>query len=64
MQQLHEEKIVCPYCSETIVALIDPEELGQEYIEDCQVCCRPITFFVTASGDGSLSVRVQGENEV
>lgn len=64
MQPLQEEKIFCPYCSEKMVVLIDPEDSGQEYIEDCQVCCRPITFFVTSSASGALCVRVQAENEV
>lgn len=33
----------CPYCSEKISMLLDLSGDGvQVYIEDCEVCCRPI----------------------
>jgi hypothetical protein len=35
---------VCPYCGETISILVDLSEDGPvEYVEDCEVCCHPIT---------------------
>lgn len=64
MKSLHEETIACPYCGESIVVLVDPEDVGQEYIEDCQVCCRPISFVIGSDFDGELSVYVQSENDV
>ena len=39
---LQESSIYCPYCGESIEVLLNPEDVGSEYIEDCQVCCRPI----------------------
>ena len=63
MEQLHEEKIRCPYCNQSIVVLIDPQDMGQQYIEDCQVCCKPINFSVSTGFDGDLLVYVSGENE-
>ena len=42
-----EADIGCPYCGEQLTVLIDPSEPDQEYIEDCQVCCRPIVLRVT-----------------
>lgn len=36
----------CPYCWEEISVLLDPSVLEQTYIEDCEVCCRPIEFHV------------------
>jgi transcription elongation factor Elf1 len=44
-----EKKFKCPYCFEKISMLLDLSENGtQTYIEDCEVCCRPIqiTFSV------------------
>ena len=38
---LQESYIDCPYCWESISVLLNPEDLGEQYIEDCQVCCRP-----------------------
>jgi len=42
---LNEETFfVCPYCNETISILVDLSENGPvEYVEDCEVCCHPIT---------------------
>lgn len=63
MESLHEEKIRCPYCNESIVVLIDPQDMDQQYIEDCQVCCRPINFAVSMDFVGDVSVNVSEENE-
>ncbi len=37
-----EHFFTCPYCWETISMVFDPSEEESEYIEDCEVCCRPI----------------------
>jgi len=58
-----ERDISCPYCGETISVLLDDSIPEQEYIEDCQVCCRPINFSVIVSFDGDVIVSVTDENE-
>ena len=63
MESLTQETVYCPYCGESIEVLIDQEEVGQRYIEDCQVCCKPITFAVFEDSVGSLLVSVFDENE-
>jgi hypothetical protein len=63
MNYLAQQDVSCPYCGESIEVLIDQEEEGQRYIEDCQVCCKPITFNVSMSMEGQLSVSVYDENE-
>jgi hypothetical protein len=63
MENLIERTINCPYCGESIDVLIDFDDMGQEYIEDCQVCCRPITFAVSSSINGDLSLSVHSEDE-
>ncbi len=63
MEFLTEETVNCPYCGEAIEVLIDPQEAGQQYIEDCQVCCKPIIFNVAVDSVGNLSVAVRDENE-
>lgn len=57
--QLRESNIACPYCGETITILVDESAGAQQYIEDCQVCCRPIEVSV----DSNLTVNVRSENE-
>ena len=63
MEQLEEKTISCPYCGESIGVLIDAQDSGQEYIEDCQVCCRPIIFNVLSDFEGGLSLMVRAEDE-
>ena len=44
-----EKKFKCPYCFERISMLLDLSESGQQdYIEDCEVCCRPIRVIYEA----------------
>lgn len=55
--------IHCPYCGEPIEILIDASIPDQQYIEDCQVCCRPITLTVSVDRDEVVQVRASGEND-
>lgn len=52
----------CPYCGEPIELLIDDSVEHQDYIEDCQVCCRPIRVAV-AIVDGEPQLTTSAENE-
>lgn len=63
MNGLAEERVSCPYCGENIEVLIDCSVEQQDYIEDCQVCCRPISFQVRVAPDGAPVVLVSHENE-
>jgi hypothetical protein len=56
-------EIQCPYCGESIEILIDDSAGEQRYIEDCQVCCRPINIAVSVDEDGTLRVDAAGEDE-
>lgn len=52
MEQLIEKQFDCPYCGEPITMLIDLSVHSQSYIEDCEVCCRPIEIrYTVRSGD-------------
>jgi len=63
MNTLSEEDISCPYCGEMITILITPEDADQKYIEDCQVCCKPIVFLVQMNEGGHVNVTAYDENE-
>lgn len=54
---------VCPCCGEAIQLLIDTSIPQQEYIEDCQVCCRPLQIIASVDSQGVPSVVVLNENE-
>ena len=58
------QRISCPYCGEQFEILIDVSETDQSYIEDCYVCCRPISLIIEVSELGEvLSVLARHENE-
>lgn len=63
MHELLEKTVACPYCGELLEVLLDPSVPHQDYIEDCQVCCRPIVFDVSVDEVGGVSVLVRSENE-
>ena len=41
-EKIMEHFFDCPYCWERISMVLDPSEEESDYIEDCEVCCRPI----------------------
>lgn len=63
MYELSEMRIQCPYCGEPITILVDRSEPYQEYIEDCQVCCRPISFKINCEGSSEPQVLAMTEND-
>ncbi|HDP88637.1 MAG TPA: CPXCG motif-containing cysteine-rich protein [Thioalkalivibrio sp.] len=52
---LQEVRIDCPYCGEAIDTVLDLSAGGQEYIEDCAVCCRPMRIRYALDHDGRLA---------
>ena len=64
MESLTQEHVACPYCGESIEVLIDPQEVGQQYIEDCQVCCQPISFVIQVDDKQDIVVDVMTQNDV
>jgi Cysteine-rich CPXCG len=56
--------VLCPYCGERFETALDCSAGDQEYIEDCQVCCRPIVFAIATDFDGGLlSLEVRREDD-
>jgi transcription elongation factor Elf1 len=45
----------CPYCGEEISMVLDLSAGGQSYIEDCEVCCRPIEIRYAVEEDELVS---------
>ncbi|HEY4579813.1 MAG TPA: CPXCG motif-containing cysteine-rich protein [Candidatus Acidoferrales bacterium] len=41
----------CPYCGEEISMVLDLSVSRQTYVEDCEVCCRPIEIIYTVEDD-------------
>jgi transposase-like protein len=53
----------CPYCGEINEIALDPGSgSAQEYVEDCQVCCRPWLVRVRYGRDGTADVSLAVED--
>ena len=55
----------CPYCGESIDLAIDTSLASQQYVEDCQVCCRPmlVTVSIDDQSEQAVNVVVRAEND-
>jgi hypothetical protein len=44
----------CPYCGERLQTRVDLTAEEPAYVEDCEVCCRPIEFEIERDPAGGL----------
>lgn len=47
--------VQCPYCGEPFETVLDLSAGSASYIEDCQICCRPIEIGIDVAADGGLT---------
>ncbi|MBT3922690.1 MAG: CPXCG motif-containing cysteine-rich protein [Nitrospina sp.] len=53
----YEQFFDCPHCGQSISVLLDLSVPVQEYIEDCEVCCRPIEIKYQVGEDGEIEFK-------
>ena len=63
MPEVFEVALGCPYCGESISVLVGDSLPEQSYVEDCEVCCRPIVLGIRVEIDGEVVVSAKSENE-
>jgi len=63
INQVISTRVQCPYCWEYFSLLIDGSVNHQEYVEDCEVCCRPIDFIVEFDDFDRCSVQARMQHE-
>lgn len=57
-----EATYICDSCGEEIVVPVDLSAgTRQDYVEDCPVCCHPMTLHVEIDDHGGA--RIEGEHE-
>lgn len=62
--RIEEHAVDCPCCGARFTALVDTTEAGSEYIQDCEVCCRPLRFVLADEPvSGTLALTVAAEDE-
>ncbi len=53
-------RVTCPYCAEQFELTLDPAGGGeQEYVEDCEICCRACRVHVIWDEDGAADVGLE-----
>ena len=58
-----EQRVHCPYCGEALVILLDENDAGTDYVEDCQVCCQPMVVVLWTDEDGTPVASLRREDE-
>ena len=59
-----DQTVACPYCGEEVAMVINSTIASQDFVEDCQVCCRPIQFQVSVDQEGEIfDFRAKREEE-
>ena len=46
--------VACPYCGERLETRVDVTADEPAYVEDCEVCCRPIELQIERDEGGAL----------
>lgn len=53
-------QVTCPHCGEEFELALDPAGGGeQEYVEDCEICCRACRVHVIWDEDGAAEVTLE-----
>jgi Cysteine-rich CPXCG len=60
MELIVESEIACPHCGEIFSLQIDTSQSKQSIIEDCAVCCRPITLTVRCQPGAIVDLSCSG----
>ena len=52
MELIREKAVFCPYCGESFSLMLDCSVGSHQFIQDCEVCCRPILFLLEVDWEG------------
>lgn len=64
MSQTVMSKFSCPYCMVFNHIEIDPDnDLDQQQIVDCQVCCSPIEIYISGDSQSGFDIIATTDNE-
>ncbi len=63
MSLQEEHPLACPCCGQINWVLIDCTLGRQSYVEDCQVCCRPMVLDVETADGEVLRLEARPEND-
>jgi hypothetical protein len=52
------ETVLCPFCGQRCELVIDTSVASQQFVTDCDVCCRPLTVHAECQPGEILSLDV------
>ena len=55
-------RVECPFCGQRFYIFVDVSAGDQQYIEDCQICCRPIEFRISIESGKVKEILVDPAN--
>lgn len=55
------QTIQCPYCGQNNELVVDTSSPAQQFITDCEVCCRPFEVLAECEFGNILGLVVRGE---
>ena len=58
MDIVEEVEIECPQCGETFAIDVETTQRRLEFIQDCVVCCRPMTLRIVCEPGAIVEVSV------
>ena len=56
-------RVDCPYCGESYDTTVDLSAGDQTYVEDCAVCCRPITLVLNVLDEGEFTLLTRRDHD-
>jgi hypothetical protein len=54
-----EMEVTCPHCGETFPLQIDTSQSEQTLVEDCTVCCRPMTLSIQCQPGEVVDLQIE-----
>ena len=61
MDLIAQTEIGCPHCGQTFSLEVDTSEGEQILVEDCSICCRPMTLTIRSEPGTVLDVTTSDE---
>lgn len=61
--ELERARFACPWCMTRNTVELEPEDRGQQIVQDCRICCRPVVLVCRETADGGIELDVSREED-
>ncbi|WP_341503880.1 CPXCG motif-containing cysteine-rich protein [Gallaecimonas sp. GXIMD4217] len=63
MDDIKRFRVECPNCGSHVFITVEPDDVGQDFVEECAACCCSMHIQVTEELDGEVVLQLDGEDE-